>query len=49
MAPREWTLHEHDGAAYEWCLNLSGWVKLRKVGAGKEFVKQWKPRKRPGP
>lgn len=35
----------HDDVAYEWCL-ASGWIKLREVGAGKQFLKQWKPRRR---
>ena len=44
MPSRAWQTQSHDGFDYEWCL-ASGYIKLRKVGAGKNFVRQWRPRR----
>ena len=42
-ADRDWKQLVHDGTDYEWCI-ASGWIniKLRRVGAGKKMMKQWK-------
>ena len=44
MPQRAWSLLSHNGETYEWCV-ASDWIKLRRVGAGKNFTKQWKPRR----
>ena len=44
MPSRAWQTQSHDGFDYEWCL-ASGYIKLRKVGAGKKIVRQWRPRR----
>ena len=44
MPERHWNPHIHGNVDYEWCI-ASGWVKLRRVGAGNHFEKVWKPRR----
>ena len=41
-----WTPHQHRDVAYEWSL-ASGWVYLREVGAGKNYLKKWEQHSEP--
>ena len=39
--------HKHGGVTYEWSLATCGWIYLREVGAGKNYLKKWKRRREP--
>ena len=42
-----WMPHQHGGVTYEWSLATCGWIYLREVGAGKNYLKKWKRRREP--